>query len=88
MARLGVIRNHLQQNVLGYKQDQLVQIAHVEDYAAYFEKGIIHSTYLETESLRVFLAEHDGYIVYGDVYNLGGLGFVSNSNSQVLGCKL
>ena len=73
------VGNYLQ-HALGYKQEQIVKIDSLDDYVKAFERGTIKSAYLETESLRVFLAEHDGYTVYGETYNLGGLGFVSNSS--------
>lgn len=71
------------QDVLGYKPEQIVLTRHVDEYADNFERGIIESAYLETESLRVFLADHDGYTVYGDSYNFGGLGFVFPKGSPL-----
>ena len=63
--------------LLGYKAEQIKRIQSVENYRASFESGSITKAYLETPYLRVFLAEHEGYTVYGDTKRLGGFGFVS-----------
>lgn len=73
-----------------YKTEQIEKIMSVENYTAAFESGNITKAYLETPYLRVFLAEHEGYTVYGDTERLGGFGFVSTlpTNCSYIGMLL
>jgi len=68
-------------DVLKFKPDNIRKINSVSDYPAAFEKKEIEAAFFVAPHAKVFLAKYSckGFIKVGNVFRLGGFGFVGFS---------